>query len=220
MFRVKICGLTNVTDALAATEAGADAIGLNCYPASRRYCPLDRSSEIAAAVPTRVRKVGVFVNATTEQIRAAVDALRLDLVQVHGDESPEFLQSLRPLAVIKAFRLAEDYSQVSDYLRQCHRLGCTPRMVLVDAHSASEYGGTGATVDWQTLNQHRREFAGVPLVLAGGLTPDNVAAAIEAARPWAVDTASGVEASPGQKSAEKVRAFVEAAVQAFARLRR
>ncbi|MEX2115231.1 MAG: phosphoribosylanthranilate isomerase [Pirellulales bacterium] len=220
MFRVKICGITNIADALEAAEAGADAIGLNCYPASRRYCPTDRAAEIAAAVPPRIRKVGVFVNATSEQIRGAVESLRLDLVQLHGDESPEFLQSLRPVPVIKAFRLAEDYSHVGEYLRQCHRLACTPRMVLVDALSASEYGGTGATVNWRTLAQHRREFAGVPLVLAGGLTPDNVAAAIAAARPWAVDTASGVELSPGQKSTDKVRAFVAAAVESFGRVRR
>ncbi len=219
MFRVKICGVTTVTDALTAAEAGADAIGLNCYAKSRRYCSLEIAQPIAEALPRHVRKVGVFVNATAEEIRAIADALQLDAVQLHGDEPPEFLRELRRVAVIRAFRLGEDFSSVAEYLRRCHQLNCVPRMVLVDAHSATEYGGTGATIDWKLLKKHRRDFAGVPLVLAGGLTPRNVAAAIEAVRPWAVDTASGVEDAPGKKSAETVRAFVSAAKDAFADLR-
>ncbi len=166
-----------------------------------------------------VRKIGVFVNATAEEIHAAADALQLDAVQLHGDEPPEFLRELRPLAVIKAFRVADDFSSVAEYLRKCHALSCVPRMVLVDAHSDTEYGGTGITGDWKLLTKHRREFAGVPLVLAGGLTPENVADAIQTVRPWGVDTASGVEVAPGKKSPETVRAFVNAAMEAFAQLR-
>jgi phosphoribosylanthranilate isomerase len=220
MFRVKICGVTEIADALTAAGAGADAIGLNFYSKSRRHCSLDKARPIADALPRHIRKVGVFVNATAETIRAAAAGLQLDAVQLHGDEPPEFLRELRPLAVIKAFRLANDFSSVAQYLRQCHGLGCLPRMVLVDAHSDSEYGGTGTTGDWKLLKKHRREFAGVPLVLAGGLAPHNVVTAIEEVRPWAVDTASGVEDAPGKKSPEKVRAFVAAALDAYQRVGR
>ncbi len=220
MFRVKICGVTSVADALMAAEAGADAIGLNCYSGSRRYCSLERAREIAAALPPHICKVGVFVKAPAEEILATVSAVGLDLVQLHGDEPVEFLKELRPLAVAKVFRMNEQCPQVGEYLAQSRRQGCLPRMAFVDAFSANEYGGTGAVVDWQALALRRRDFAGVPLVLAGGLTRDNVAQAIKIVRPWAVDTASGVEDSPGQKSAEKVRAFVAAALGMFSTVRK
>jgi phosphoribosylanthranilate isomerase len=219
MFRVKICGVTSVADALIAAEAGADAIGLNCFAGSRRYCSLEVAREIAAALPPHVRKVGVFVKAPAAEIRATVAALGLDLVQLHGDEPVEFLMELRPLAVAKVFRMNEQCMQVGEYVAQSRRQGCLPRMAFVDAFSDKEFGGTGAVFDWQALASQRREFAGMPLVLAGGLTPDNVSRAIKVVRPWAVDTASGVEDSPSHKSAEKVRAFVAAAIEAFSQMR-
>jgi len=219
MFRVKICGVTSVTDALMAAGAGADAIGLNFYTGSKRYCPPELAREIAAALPPYIRRVGVFVKAPAAEIRATVVAVGLDLVQLHGDEPVEFLKELRPLAVAKVFRMNEQCPQVGDYLAQCRRQGCLPRMAFIDAFSDKEYGGTGAMVDWHSLATQRREFGGVPLVLAGGLTPNNVSQAIKVVRPWAVDTASGVEDSPGHKSAEKVRAFVAAAIAAFSKSR-
>ena len=215
MFRIKICGITNVLDGLAAADAGADAIGLNCYAGSPRFCPIEEARTIAGAVPRSMVKVGVFVNAPADEIRAVAEAIGLDLVQLHGDEPPELLRDVRPLAVMKAFRLAEDFSQVGEYLRQCHGLMCVPRMVLVDAFGGAQYGGTGTPLDWQALRAARDEFAGVPLVLAGGLNPSNVGEAIATVHPWAVDVASGVEQSAGKKSAQRVRAFVQSAKEAF-----
>jgi phosphoribosylanthranilate isomerase len=220
MFRVKICGITTVNDALLAAEAGADAIGLNFYAASPRYCPSSQAKAIAGAIGSQVCKVGVFVNASADEIRRAVAEVGLDLVQLHGDEPPEFVRSLRPLGVMRAFRLPGDAASVGSYLEACHRLMCVPRMLLVDAARPGQYGGTGATLDWSAISNDRRPLAGLPLVLAGGLKPENVAEAIATVRPWAVDAASGVEASPGRKSAEKVREFVAAARCAFASLGR
>lgn len=217
MFRVKICGITGVDDALIAADAGADAIGLNFYARSPRHCGAEVAKAIAAAMPAGVLKVGVFVNATAEEIRHTVDVVGLDLVQLHGDEPPELLRALRPLAVVRAFRLGDDPSVVSGYLRCCHRLMCVPRMVLIDALRPGKYGGTGATLDWEAVDKNRHHFGGLPLVLAGGLTAANVAEAIAAVRPWAVDTASGVETGPGKKSEALVRKFVAAAKAALAR---
>jgi phosphoribosylanthranilate isomerase len=216
MFRVKICGITCVEDALAAAAAGADSIGLNFYCASPRFCPPDEAQAIVEAVGNRVRKVGVFVNAPADEILRAAHTLRLDMVQMHGDETPELLREIRPLSVVRAFRLSNDLSSIHDYLRACHALMCVPRMLLIDAARPGQYGGTGATLDWNWIGKNRVHFGGLPLVLAGGLTPENVAQAIEAARPWAVDAASGVESSPGRKSATRMQEFVAEANRALA----
>jgi phosphoribosylanthranilate isomerase len=215
MFRVKICGITNLADARVAAEAGADAIGLNFYAASPRCCPLERASEIAAATPPHVCKVGVFVNAAADEIRRTARAVPLDLIQLHGDEPPELLREIRPLPILRAVRIQDDLSQFGAYLAACHRAGAMPRLVLVDALCPDQYGGTGNTLDWDFLVQNRRHLRGMPIVLAGGLTVENVAAAIATVRPWAVDAASGVEKAPGTKSPEKVRQFVSAAKQAL-----
>jgi phosphoribosylanthranilate isomerase len=218
MFRVKICGITNVGDARVATDAGADAIGLNFYSASPRFCGIEQARAISQNMPQSVCKVGVFVNATPAEIRATFDTAGLDAVQLHGDESPELLRELRGLPVIRAFRVGRALAPVGGYLQACHRLACVPRMVLVDTLKPGQYGGTGATLDWRVLQGNRQVLQGVPLVLAGGLKPSNVVAAIAAVRPWAVDTASGVESSPGKKSPALVREFVEAAQAGFAQL--
>jgi phosphoribosylanthranilate isomerase len=215
MFRVKICGVTNLKDAQLAAEAGADAIGLNFYAASPRCCPLERAQEIVAWLPAQVCKVGVFVNAPAAEIRRLAEDLSLDLVQLHGDEPPEFLRELAPLAIMRAVRVADDLAPVGEYLNACHRLMAPPRLLLVDRACGDRYGGTGRSLDWNWLAQNRARFHGLPLVLAGGLNPDNVAAAIAAVRPWAVDVASGVESSPGTKSPELVKRFVAAATTAF-----
>ena len=216
MFRVKICGITSVDDALLAADAGADAIGLNFFAESPRFCKLELANCIAAATPRSVCKVGVFVNATAKEIRRVAVAVGLDLVQLHGDEPPELLCEIRPLAVMRAFRAGGDISTIGEYLRACYPLMCMPRMMLVDASQPGQYGGTGQTLDWEALDYYWCEFGGMPLVLAGGLTPANVAAAIAAVRPWAVDVASGVESSPGKKSAALVREFVAEARSALA----
>ncbi len=218
MFRIKICGITGVEDALAATAAGADAIGLNFHPQSPRFCRIEHASKIAGAVPRHVCKVGVFVNATAGDIRAIAQSVGLDLVQLHGDEPAEVIAELGGLSVMKAFRVGNDLSAIAAYLDRCRALAAVPRMVLLDAFRPGQYGGTGQTINGDMLLNSRAALGGLPLVLAGGLQPANVAAAIAAARPWAVDTASGVETSPGKKSAALMTEFVAAAKAAFARL--
>lgn len=217
MFRVKICGVTSVDDARLVVSAGADAIGLNFFASSKRFCAPDVAQRIVDALPTGICKVGVFVNATRDEIRQAASALSLDMVQLHGDEPAELLRQLRPLPVMRAFRVGGDLAPVDEYLRTCHALRCLPRMVLVDASQSGQYGGTGVTLDWQALAAGRRHFRELPLVLAGGLNPSNVAAAIGQVRPWAVDTASGVESAPGKKSESLVHDFVAAARDALAK---
>ena len=215
MFRIKICGITNLADAQLAVDAGADAIGLNFYAASPRACTHQAAQQIVECLPGAVGKVGVFVNAPTAEVRATATTLALDMVQLHGDEPPETLRELKGLAVVRAFRPGSDYAKVREYLHQCHSMTCMPRMVLIDALVEGVYGGSGRTADWQTLIHERAALAGQPLVLAGGLTPSNVAAAIALVRPWAVDVAGGVEESPGRKSAKLVTDFVREAKAAL-----
>ena len=219
MFRIKICGITTAADAEAAIEAGANAIGLNFYPASRRHLDMPGACEISRAIGTRATKVGVFVNASAEDIKAAVKRVGLDVVQLHGDEPPELLAALGDVPIVRAFRDA-DPSAIAKYLAACAELDAQPVMLLVDGaapeqQGTTQYGGTGVRADWDRL---RAAQFGVPLVLAGGLVPENVAEAIAKVRPAAVDTASGVETSPGRKSRELMQAFVEAASKAFAGL--
>lgn len=211
MFRVKICGITNLADAQRVVDAGADAVGLNFYPASPRCCPTESAREIAAALPRHVCRVGVFVRASVEQVHQTAATVPLDAVQLHGDEPPEFLRAVRPLPIIRAMRVRDDVSEIGPFLDACHRARALPRMLLLDALRPGQFGGTGATLDWEFLANHRQQLGGLPLVLAGGLTADNVAAAIAAVRPWAVDVASGVEESPGCKSPELVKRFTSAA---------
>jgi phosphoribosylanthranilate isomerase len=215
MFRIKICGITSVEDGCAVVAAGADALGLNFYEKSPRYVSAEVAEQIVATLPPGVKKVGVFVNATAEEIRARFSALSLDLIQLHGDERPEFLAELDGLPVMRAFRAAGNLSAVGDYLHQCEQLNCRPKMVLIDAYRKGQYGGTGETVDWTATKAGRPQIGTLSMVLAGGLTPQNVGQAIAAVEPDAVDTASGVEVSPGHKSAELIRAFVTEAQRAF-----
>ncbi len=197
--------------------AGADAIGLNFFAGSPRHVTPETAAEVVGALPPSVKKVGVFVNATCGEIQSRFDQLRLDLVQLHGDEPPEFLRELGGIPVMRALRCAGTLAQVGDYLRSCRELGCLPDLVLIDAHRAGQYGGTGQITNWALLVDERDALCGLPLVLAGGLTPKNVAEAIATVRPAAVDTASGVELSPGKKSASLTQAFVAAAKSEFNR---
>ncbi len=219
MFRIKVCGITKVEDARAVARAGADAVGLNFYPRSKRYITPADGQEIALALPPEVIKVGLFVNAEVDQVCEVYDRLSLDLIQLHGDEPPEYLKQLGDRSVIRAFRLGDEgLEPVQRYLSDCDRLGCMPRLTLIDAHVPGQYGGTGTTADWQALAAYGPDpqvSPTPPLVLAGGLTPENVADAIRTVRPWAVDTASGVESEPGRKDPVKVEAFIWAARHAF-----
>lgn len=219
MFRIKICGVTSIRDARQAAEAGADAIGLNFYAPSPRFVTVQRACEIAAAVPSHVSKVGVFVNSPAADVAAIADQVGLDLIQLHGDEPPSFFQQLADRPVLRAFRCRDDgLAPAVAYLDDCRTAGRLPEAVLLDAYAPGKYGGTGQCLDWATVSQAGDRLGGLPIVLAGGLTSENVGDAIAAARPAAVDTAGGVEASPGAKDADKMRLFVSAARLAFRQL--
>lgn len=219
VFRIKICGITNVDDARMVADCGANGIGLNFYPDSQRFVSVARSEEIVAALPAEVTRVGLFVNATDDEVCRLYDHLQLDLIQLHGDEPPEFISALGGRPVIRAFRLGPGgVGPIVDYLDQCRDLGCPPQSVLVDAHQPGQFGGTGTTADWDLLAEQRRDFGATPLVLAGGLRPDNVEQAIRKVRPDAVDTASGVEKLPARKDRQLVERFIAAAAAALSRL--
>lgn len=217
MFRIKICGIKTVADAEAAIDAGADAIGLNFYAPSPRSIDRATAREIVKAVGDRVCKVGLFVNAPVDEIIATADELGLDLIQLHGDERAGHLRGLAPRPVMKALRLGPDgLASVRSWLDETMRSALFPQLLLLDGFKPGQYGGTGAVADWSQAAAYSRTSNVPPLVLAGGLTPENVGDAIRAVRPAAVDTAGGVESSPGVKDAAKMRAFVAAAKTAFA----
>ncbi|MHB1034700.1 MAG: phosphoribosylanthranilate isomerase [Pirellulales bacterium] len=215
MFHIKICGVTNVDDARLVASSGADAIGLNFYPQSPRCIQRREAERIVEVLPSDVVKVGVFVNASRDEVCRTFDNLGLDLVQLHGDEPPEYLAELEGRPVMRAFRCRQTgLAPVHAYLDRCRELGCLPHMILVDSYKEGAFGGTGETADWSELASYAASAGPSdrpPLVLAGGLTPDNVERAIRTVHPRAVDTASGVESSPGRKDPNRVRAFVQAA---------
>jgi phosphoribosylanthranilate isomerase len=216
MFRIKICGITCVEDALATVRAGADAIGLNFYPRSPRYVSLETARQIIAILPKEMVAVGLFVNAPSSDVCRVSDDLQLDLVQLHGDEPPEYLVQLGTRPIMRAFRVGADGLQpVLAYLDRCRELAAMPRLSLLDSPAGAKFGGTGQTGDWSAAAQYAVQANVPPLVLAGGLTPSNVAAAIQAVHPAAVDVASGVESSPGRKDPAAIEAFVLAAKSAF-----
>ncbi|ACX52275.1 Phosphoribosylanthranilate isomerase [Ammonifex degensii KC4] len=197
--RVKICGIKDRESALAAVEAGADALGFVFAPSSRQVTP-SLVREVVASLPPFVAAVGVFVDAPLEIVRELVEELRLSAVQLHGRETPEYLQKLKALtrvAVIKAFRVAtpDDLSGVEEYPADAY---------LFDTKVEGQMGGTGKSFDWEILRG--RSFR-APVILAGGLSPENVEPAIRIVRPYAVDVSSGVE-TKGRKDPAKIRAFI------------
>jgi phosphoribosylanthranilate isomerase len=228
MFRVKICGVTRVEDALAAVEAGADAIGLNFYEKSLRCVTADDARRIMWSFDsTQLDCVGVTVNMEPLALQSLMTQIGLSIIQLHGDESPEIVsqcaRAKRPPnftygpRIIRARRMEDrGVAAITEDLDACVAAGGTPVAVLVDAATPGRYGGTGETVSWVGLADYKRWLGETPLILAGGLTPDNVAEAIHIVRPAAVDVASGVESSPGKKDPVKVRVFVANALGAFA----
>lgn len=201
--KVKICGLTNLDDALAAAEAGADAVGFVLYRKSPRYVELDTVRAIVRALPPLVLPVGVFVNENVETVRDTIDACGLALAQLHGDESSSYCELLgRP--VLKALRAKDRISAlaVAEYQGRAGVRG-----FVLDACSSQAYGGTGLLADWNLAAALAKTC---PILLAGGLTPENVADAIRTVRPYGVDVSSGVETSPGKKDHGRLRAFVQA----------
>ena len=207
MTKVKICGTTNLDDAERAVSLGAWAVGLIFYPRSPRRCRQEEAMRIAAALRRRAEVCGVFVNETLDRVAVTADQVGLTMVQLHGDEGPAYCAEVARrtgLKVIKAARVrsAADLIALEPFHTDFH---------LLDAHAPGRRGGTGETFDW-TLVARRRSRE--PLILSGGLTPDNVGEAIRVARPLAVDVASGVEAEPGRKDPARLEAFFAAVGQA------
>jgi phosphoribosylanthranilate isomerase len=216
LFRLKICGITNIEDARAAAVASADAIGLNFFANSPRYISRDQAMRIVESLPPAITPVGVFVNECPSVIRRLTDELRLGTVQLHGDESAEEIAELAGIPILKAFRASDDVrARVLSLAEACRQRSAPLAAVLLDAAKPGLFGGTGALADWNIARQLRESIGDIPLILAGGLTPENVADAIHAVQPLGVDTASGVETSPGKKDPERVRAFIRAAKQAL-----
>jgi phosphoribosylanthranilate isomerase len=204
MVKIKICGITNVEDARVAVEAGADALGFVLYRGSPRHVEPDTVRAIVGDLPPFILPIGVFVNEDPLVVRNLMDDCGLVLAQLHGDESALYCEHLgRP--ALKAIRLKDR----DGFLALAELRGrANVRGFVIDAFSEDAYGGTGATVDWSLAGEVARAS---PVLLAGGLTPVNVAKAIEIVRPYGVDVSGGVEERPGKKDPTKVRAFIEAA---------
>lgn len=201
MVRVKICGITNAADALAAVEAGANLLGFNFYEKSPRYIPQSEAAKIRPQVPKKVEAVGIFVDTPADEVAAQCKSLKLTAVQLHGDETPETVARIaRALPVIKAFRVESDFRVES--------LGEYPDAFafLFDAADTGQYGGTGHSTDWDLA---QRAATGHRIILAGGLKVENVAAAVRIVRPYAVDVASGIESKPGKKDHGLLREFIQ-----------
>lgn len=198
---VKICGITNLEDGLAAAEAGADAVGFVFHPASPRFIATDVAARILTQLPPSLVKVGLFVDAPEELVVRAIGECGFNLLQFHGEESPEYCLQFGVMTM-KAFRIRDEASlaALDNYPTDAW---------LLDAYSPEAPGGTGKTFNWELAVQAVRR--GKPVFLAGGLTPENVAEAVRQVRPYAVDVSSGVESAPGKKDPAKVRAFIRAA---------
>lgn len=211
LFRVKVCGITNLADARAARDAGADALGFNFSRKSPRYISPARALRIIRRLPENIALVGVFVNRSPSSLSRIAQSLRLDFIQLHGDESSKEVNALASKhRVIRALRVTPRFQP--ETLRKYS--GVTA--FLLDGYRPKTRGGTGRPFNWMLA---RRAARFGHIVLAGGLNPDNVARAIRIARPTAVDVASGVESNPRKKDSARVRAFVEQAKRAYLELR-
>ncbi len=197
MVKIKVCGITNLKDALFAHSLGVDMLGFVFAKSERKLTPED-ASKIIDEIPPSTLTVGVFVNETEKKVREALEFCGLDLLQFHGDESPSYTLKFRE-QVIKSFRIKDKNSLkiIPDYKVSAY---------LLDTYSSKEFGGTGETFNWD-LAVEAKKFG--PIILAGGLNPDNVEEAIQKVQPYAVDVSSGVESSPGKKDKKKLEEFVK-----------
>lgn len=216
-FQIKLCGFTRLSDVEAAIDCGADAIGLNFYPASKRFIDFDRAEEITRKVRGKIHLVGVFVNPSAEYLRQAISQCLLDSIQLHGKESPQLVKDQNFGNLIKALpwrqETPEDVVEAAKWSASAN----DSQLIgfLIDAFDPRQWGGTGTTTQWNLLYPRPFPLADVPLILAGGLHADNVSQAIQISRPNAVDTASGIESSPGIKDVKKMQSFVQAARSAL-----
>ncbi len=208
--RVKICGLTNEADARAAVAVGASALGFNTWREGRRYIDLGQAAAWIGALPPFVTKVALLVNATLEEARRTARYPFIDALQLHGDETADYCQALaqagRPIIKAVRARTEEDLDGLERY---------PTTHFLIDAHCAGQFGGTGRAADVALALSFRERYPGFSLILAGGLSAENVAEKVRQVRPAGVDVSSGVERTPGQKDREKMRAFVQAAQRSF-----
>jgi phosphoribosylanthranilate isomerase len=203
--RVKICGVTNLEDAAFAAEQGAWAIGMIFWPHTERRCEVEEAARISAELRRSVELAGVFVNASLDEVAEIADLCSLSLVQLHGDEGPAYCAEVARrtgAGVIKAVRARDKHS-----IRALGAYRDRVAFHLVDAYVEGELGGTGQTFAWDLLAERHSQL---PLILSGGITPDNAAAAVTAVQPFAVDSASGTEAAPGRKDPAKVTALIRA----------
>ena len=199
MARIKICGITHLTDALTAVEAGADALGFVFVPDTPRFVKPDQVAAIIAQLPPFITTVGIFVSKDSEKIRTIVERCRLDAIQLHADVTPEFCRNL-DRRVIKAVRVKDESSLsiLSDY---------DVNAFLLDAYVEGKMGGTGHVLDWDLALQAKNYGR---IIIAGGLNPDNAAQAVRHVMPYGVDVSSGVESQPGRKDPNKIRKFIDA----------
>lgn len=209
MTKVKICGITNLEDGLLSAKFGADALGFNFYEKSLRYISPENAREIIEQLPQEVLKVGVFVNETLEKIIEIAETAKLDALQLHGEETPEFICELKEktdLEIIKAFRVSPEFKpeDVLEYKADA---------ILLDAYSRHEHGGTGETFDWEIAKKVREIFP--KMYLAGGLSPENIANAVFEVTPFAVDACSLLEFEKGIKDSKKVKEFISAVKKSY-----
>ena len=205
MGKIKICGITNATDAQLAAKLGADALGFNFYPESPRFVGRERVRAIVASLPPFVVPVAIFVDEAPEFIRETCDFCGIRTVQLHGEEAPAVLGKLRAYKIIKAFRIQSerDLIQLRKYDADAF---------LLDAYAPDKRGGTGMSFNWQLA---KSAASALPVLLAGGLNPDNVAEAIQVVNPYGVDVCSGVELEPGKKDRRLLRQFIQKARRSF-----
>ncbi|WP_163327549.1 phosphoribosylanthranilate isomerase [Desulfurobacterium thermolithotrophum] len=205
MVKVKICGLTSLEDALIATEAGADVLGFILYPKSKRFIKAKEIRNITSNLPPFILKAGVFVNEDPRNVLEILSYAHLDFAQLHGDETPKECEYIGRNRVIKVFRLksVEEVEKIEPYIGKI-------RAILLDTYSKDSYGGTGKTFNWEIARAVKERFD-IPVILSGGLNPENVARAIKEVNPYAVDVSSGVEIEPGKKDKKKVLQFIKSA---------
>jgi len=210
MVKVKVCGITNREDAFGAVKAGADALGFILYCGSKRYVKPKEVRKITAELPPFVSKVGVFVNEDPRDVLEILSYAHLDFAQLHGDETPEDCDYVGAHRVIKVFRLKskEEVERIEPYVGKV-------RAILLDTYDAKVYGGTGKPFDWEIAVAVKERFPELPLILSGGLTPENVSQAVKTVNPYAVDVCSGVEKGFRIKDINKIKTFTMKAKCSF-----
>lgn len=209
---IKICGISDPASVGEIADLGPDAVGFNFYSASKRRIDPTAAAIAVRQLPANIEPVGVFVNHSLDEVRSICALTGMRTAQLHGDESPEFAAALTGLDVIRVYRIGSgDLSNVAADLGECRRLGVNPKACLIEPKVAGHYGGSGAVAPWDAIAAGWNRTDWPPLLLAGGLNPDNVGEAASRVRPWGVDVASGVESSPGTKDPSLVAKFIRAA---------